>query len=322
METPEEEIQTALLSGNFLKATQVSQAWLSSILLEHQSTQEYLTAKEAFEISRFFQHRQERLAQTPVSRDRARLFAGLLPDLEKLKFVAFAGSPDTPVYKAACMFCHAQIAESYAKEFAGQKSYQLQHDEIMQLVYSLLMLGNYKSAIDALVFVHSSQPKNATVNYFLAWAYLNSGNEKEFYEYFEEALFIKPEIISEYSEFIPGGFFRQLRSVTEETEGSRLCKDRTYALLLEVNGIYKNRPRIRPEEVKRIETEYQRLKREFDSNALLQSELKPRLLHYLCRLTWHSQYLQNFEKFEEYRSEFVDLDKETWNSFQEKNFSK
>ena len=68
------------------------------------------------------------------------------------------------------MLCHAQIADNFARDFAGQKNYQLNPKDMLQLAYSLLMIGNVTSAREVLGFMLVNHPGQAAAHYLSAHA--------------------------------------------------------------------------------------------------------------------------------------------------------
>ncbi|MBS0619029.1 MAG: hypothetical protein JSR44_12625, partial [Spirochaetes bacterium] len=70
-----------------------------------------------------------------------------------------------------------------------------------------------------------------------------------------------------------------------------------------------------------LETEYLRLNQEYTSARLHKKAFEPRLLQLLAMLIIHAQHMQNFEKFEHYRSEMIAIDHAIWQTFQQNNLS-
>lgn len=311
-------IADEILAANFPRAVQLAENWLKSLPLprekENAANPEYDEAMAAYEIARFLQHRQERIATLPAGSERARVFREMLGQLQQK-------DPQSTVARAAITFCHAQIAENFARDFAGQKSYQLQVSDLLQLAYSLIMIGNYNSAREVLAFILTNHPTQATAHYFAAHVANLTGNDTAFFEHYREALYLKPEVVAEYPEFLPGGVFQEIYALVQKEEYAAGERERIYALLLEVNGVYRHRRKFRTDEIRQLENEYRRLKQEHSNARSHKKAFEPRLLQLLAMLVLHAQQTQNFEKFEQYRSEMIAIDQSIWQTFQQNNFS-
>ena len=62
------------------------------------------------------------------------------------------------VQKIAYHFLHKQISAGFAHDFAGQRAYNLDKNEINQLVFPLFFIENYKSAKGSFV-IHADDEK-------------------------------------------------------------------------------------------------------------------------------------------------------------------
>src|SRR5262245_34101361 len=149
MDSFEEEIQSQIISGNFSRASQLSKEWLESFSIEQSKSYDFKLAEEAFNLARFFHHRQERLGKFEVGSDRSRTFIQILGDLEKERKNGNYNA-ESAIWRTVKYYIHSQIAEGLAKDLAGQKSFNLKHEDIIQLSVSLIETENWKSAFDTL----------------------------------------------------------------------------------------------------------------------------------------------------------------------------
>jgi tetratricopeptide (TPR) repeat protein len=303
-------IADEIVNANFPRATMLAETWLRELPVGAQNAE----ALEAYEIARLFLHRQERLGALPPGIERGKAFEDLLGILMQANSVSL-------VRRAAIMLCHAQIADNFARDFAGQKNYQLQQKDLLQLAYSLLIIANYASAREVLAFILANYPTQAAAHYFAAHAANMTGNEIAFFEHYREALYLRPEVVSEYPEFMPGGVFQEMFKMVQEEEYGEGVRERIYALLLEVNGIYRHRRRLKIDEVRALEAEYRKLRQEYSSARVHKKAFEPRLLQLLSMLVIHAHQTQNFEKFEQYRSEMIAIDHSIWQTFQQNNLT-
>ncbi len=318
MDSPEEEIQANMVIGNFNRALGLSEKWLKSFSLSEQNSLDHRKAKEAFLYSRFFIHRQERTAKIPVSGERARTYMRFLREIKELRQDNGYDRDISSFWGSVQFYIHTQIAEGLARDFAGQKSYNLDVDEVMQLATSLCEIENYKAAEEALLFVYQVNMKHALANFLLGIVYFHLNDHRKFQIHMREALFIKPDVLTGYRRFLPPGVYQDLWRHIEERDISELMKNRYYALTLEINGLYPHKRKINADEFRKLEHDFQKLFEEYKSNPNLQDEMQPRILHYLCWLVEYSQRARDFEKFEDYRSLMIDLDIAIWSTFQEK----
>lgn len=305
-------IADEVLTGNFSRALSHAEEWLSALAIGENRAE----ADDAYSLARYFVHRQERLAATPIGLERGRAFEEILKDL--------SNAPDiSPVRRAAIMLCHGQIADNFARDFAGQKNFQLQLKDLLQLAYSLLIIANFPAAREVLNFILANNPTHAGAHYMAAHAANMTANEQAFFEHYRDALYYRPEVVADYPEFMPGGMFQDImKMVAEEgyadTGGVR---ERIYALLLEVNGVYRHRRKFKIDEARQLEAEYLKLRQEYQSTKLHKKAFEPRLLQLGAMLIMHAHQMQNFEKFEQYRGEMISVDHSVWQTFQQNNLS-
>jgi len=308
-------IADEILIGNFPRAAAFADVWLKELpaTTSLSTSPVKIEAEEAYAITRYLLHRHERLSQIAAGIERARAFEAMLTDLMRFRVAT--------VRHAALMLCHAQIADNFARDFAGQKNYQLQLSDLLQLSYSLLMIANFSSARDVLTFILANNANHAGAHYMAAHAANMTGNEPVFFEHYRDALYYRPEIVAEYPEFMPGGIFQDIMRLVHEEDYGEGVRERIYALLLEVNGVYTHRRKLKIDEARNLETEYLRLNQEYTSARVHKKAFEPRLLQLLAMLIIHAQQMQNFEKFEHYRSEMIAIDHAIWQTFQQNNLT-
>jgi len=309
-------IADEILGGNFPRAAGLAEMWLRELpaMTSRDTTPEKAEADEAYELTRYLAHRHERLTSLSAGIERGRAFEEILHYLMQNRFA-------TLVRRAAIMLCHAQIADNFARDFAGQKNYQLNPKDMLQLAYSLLMIGNVTSAREVLAFMLANHPGQAAAHYLSAHAANVSGNETAFFEHYRDALYLRPEVVSDYPEFLPAGIFQELYKLVHDEEYGEGVRDRIYALLLEVNGVYKHRRKLKIDEARAIEAEYRKLHNEYATARVHKKAFEPRLLQLLAMLIIHAQQMQNFEKFEQYRSDMLAIDHSIWQTFQQNNLA-
>jgi len=320
-------IADEILNGNFPRAAGLAEAWLTELPIAKDgvpgaSPAERAIAEEAYEIARYLMHRHERLSNLAPGMERGKAFEEVLQDMVR------QGSPTVSqaqtvsvIRRAVIMLCHAQIADNFARDFAGQKNYQLQLKDQLKLAYSLLMIANFTSAREVLGFILANHPTNAAAHYMAAHAANMTGNEQGFFEHYRDALYIKPEVVSEYPEFLPGGIFVEMLKLVHEEDYGEGVRERIFALLLEVNGVYRHRRKLKIDEARVLEAEYQKLRQEYTSARVHKKAFEPRLLQLLAMLIIHAQQMQNFDKFETYRSEMISIDNSIWQTFHQNNLA-
>jgi len=323
MDSPEEEIQANLVIGNFNRSHQLAELWLASIPLTEKDGSDYLKAKEAFVYSRFFLHRQERSAKMKLGAERARTFLQFLHEIKELRDENgfSSASFQSSYWQSVHYFIHTQIAEGLAHDFAGQKSYNLELEEVMQLATSLSEIENWKAAEEALLFVYQVNPRHALANFLLANVYFHSNIEGKFQLHLREALFLKPDLLAGYTRFLPSGVFQELWEHIDERDIADIVKYRYYALTLEINGLYKKKRKMAEDEFRRLEQNFAKIQIEYKENLAMRDEIEPRVLHYLCWIIEYCQQLRFFDKFEEYRALMIDIDLDVYTTFQEKGLS-
>jgi len=312
-----EEIRDELISGNFAEAEKKSRQSLASFLLAEKNHLNYKRASEAYLYAQYFLHRQDRIQRLESDEQRARYFQDILGEINRIRAENKFEKMDNPFWRAMDHYLHARIAENYARAFAGQKSYNLDQNEIIQLSVSLLILEKWKAAIEALDFLLRLNRHNAAVNFLMAYATEKMNQKIKTHFHLRDALFYKPEIIAEYSDFVPGDVFEKYwLSFKDESSGKSLYRD--FALLLELNGVYKS-------DLELTAAELQDLERGFNDKLKVYA-LKPEksgletseLLHYLCWLILKYQKLSSYEKVEFYRQKMIDLSPDAWATFNSK----
>ncbi len=314
----EEEIGSAILVANFSRAVQVAEEWLKSFEITDLKSEAARRASSSYFIARFFSHRQERFSRYTPGVERARLFLSVLSEFDRMV------SEEEAIYsavvaRAARLYCHAQIAEGLARDFAGQKAYNLNPEEMLQLAVSLLEIEKWRSAEDVLRFMLQQNRRSPQVNYLLAYAAYRQNREDDFYRFFRDALFIKPDVVSQYPAYLPGGIFTDLYRRVADTGFVGSLQDRTFAMLAEIQGLYPITLEISRDEAAKIEQDYRKLREEFRSRPHLQDELLPRLLHFLCWLVLYHHNQHDFDRMDEFRAEMIELDPGAWELFAEKN---
>lgn len=312
-------IADEILNGNFPRAAGLAESWLKDLPIAKDgapgaSPAERAIAEEAYEITRYLMHRHERLSNLAPGMERGKAFEDVLHDMSQAQTVSV-------IRRAVVMLCHAQIADNFARDFAGQKNYQLQLKDQLKLAYSLLMIANFTSAREVLSFILANHPTNAAAHYMAAHAANMTGNEQGFFEHYRDALYLKPEVVSEYPEFLPGGIFLEMLKLVHEEDYGEGVRERIFALLLEVNGVYRHRRKLKIDEARGLEAEYQKLRQEYTSARVHKKAFEPRLLQLLAMLIIHAQQMQNFDKFETYRSEMIAIDNSIWQTFHQNNLA-
>ncbi len=312
-------IADEILNGNFPRAAGLAEGWLKDLPIPKDGAPgappaERAQAEEAYEITRYLMHRHERLSNLAPGMERGKAFEDVLHDMSQAQTVSV-------IRRAVVMLCHAQIADNFARDFAGQKNYQLQLKDQLKLAYSLLMIANFTSAREVLSFILANHPTNAAAHYMAAHAANMTGNEQGFFEHYRDALYIKPEVVSEYPEFLPGGIFLEMLKLVHEEDYGEGVRERIFALLLEVNGVYRHRRKLKIDEARSLEAEYQKLRQEYTSARVHKKAFEPRLLQLLAMLIIHAQQMQNFDKFEVYRSEMIAIDNSIWQTFHQNNLA-
>ncbi len=320
MDSHKEELQHLLIGGHFSEAREIAEHWLKSFSLDEKNSAVYQKAQEAYLYARFFLHRQDRVQSLPKGETRARTYLQFLQELEALRKENGFDSGKSGFWKSLRKYIHLQIAEGFARAFAGQKSYNLNDAEIIQLGVSLLILERWGSALDALTFLQRLQPANWLVSYLVAAASFHQNREREFSTNMRDALFYKPEILEEYDEFLPPGLFRKLWTNPHSKEEEKQTP-REYALLLEINGLYRFKRTIQKNELKQLEEEFEQEYQTYRSNGVYPADMLPHLLHRLCWLTYSYKTAGNYEKFEEYRNIMMNLSPDSWETFQAKNLA-
>ena len=320
MNFPEEEIQTNIISGNFQRVYQLAESWLRSIELEKQNGPNYENAREAYVYSRFFLHRSERISTLPSGSEKASVFLGFLREIEKVRRKEkFSGSGF--IWRTISYYIHKQVADGFARDFAGQKTYNLNQEDILQLGHSLIEIDRSKSALECLNILYKMNTKNADVNFLLGFAYSKEGDEQNFNFHYREAMFLRPEVILKYLHLLPLGIYTNLWKHLVEEDREDEVTARYYALTLEINGVYKHYREMKNEEFRNLEDAFNKMLNEYEKNIVMQDQTKPRVLHYLTWLLYYCQQLREFEKLEAYKTIMSEIESEAYRTFQEKVLS-
>lgn len=315
MDSPIEEIRDAISQGDFQNATRLANEWLSSFSLEEQERPEYQSAREAYLYSRYFMHRQERLSTLEKGASRARVFLDFFSELKELRRQNGFSDYESLLWLSLNHYMHLQIAEGFARAFAGQKSYNLDDEEIIQLGVSLLKLERWQSALEALSFLHRLKKHNPVLFFLMAIAHFQLGEKEDFSVYMSDALYAKPELSARYHDLLPEGTIRALYdSLRSENDEEERC--RHFALLLEINGVYTTRRKVSEPALAELEKEFELDYKTWQEHPEERSRLLPFLLLRLCRLIPACKSAGNYEKLEDYRNIMVVLSPDTWESFQ------
>ena len=165
MDPQAQEVQESLFKGNYQAALRTSRKWLDEFPYTEKDSDQYKKAEEAFLYSRYLSSRQERVNNMNPGEQIARAYLEFLKGIEKLRIeykLDLNGDPH--FWDGVSKMIHAKIAEGFAKAFAGQKSYNLNDKEVIQLGTSLLCLEKWSSALEALAFLHRYNKVNPEVN--------------------------------------------------------------------------------------------------------------------------------------------------------------
>lgn len=315
-----DDIQIELDSGNFPEAEKKSKAWLASIPLTDKGSISYKRATEAYVYSQYFLNRQESIARLQTDDQRARYYQSALQEIDEIRKKNGFEKIDNPLWRCMNRYLHARIAENYARAFAGQKSYNLDQNEIIQLSFSLLNLEKWKAALDSLDFLLRLQPHNAQINFLMAYAYDKISQKVKTHAHFRDALFFHPEVIAQYPDYLPGEIFEKTWTTflaqEDDTENPPQETYRKYALLLEINKIYKSDLELADKDLKNIEREFSEKFRLYEKETQKPGIKTAELLHYLCWLITVYQKLSDYEKFEFYRQKMIQLNPQAWETFQ------
>ena len=240
MNSSKPEVLEALSAANFQRALQLSEAQLKSISPGEKSLDFF---KEAYAICRFFLHRNERIQHQSQGAERARMFVIFLDEIGEFFEENQIPQNSAQVQKIAYHFLHKQISAGFAHDFAGQRAYNLDKNEINQLVYSLFFIENYKSAREVLLFMQSMKRDVNLVKVLLSLCSYYLGNDNQFLDNFSSALIDQPEIGVGYLQFI---------NIPELDSTIKLASERElpdspnfwvyFAMLLEVFDLPPGRP--------------------------------------------------------------------------------
>lgn len=319
----EEEIRHTILNGNFSRSLQICQQWLETLSVQslHERDEEYIKVQEAFFYSRFFLHRQERIGQLPRDAERARLFLNFFKEIENLRKEKNFVANDSPIYLALSNYMHHQIAESLAKAFAGQRAYDLNQDELLQLARSLIEIHNWKAALDTLHFIGQYSRRNPELLLLLAVVHYKLEDKEKFEINFREALLVKPEILEDYIHFIPAGNFLRLWNKLQEQGYPSPLIFRSYAMLAEVNGLYSYLRQLSKHEAEKLERDFIDLHQQYQKRK--QEQLFARVLQLLVWLIIHFfRQEKEEETFDQFKAIFYQLDPHLWENFEQQVLQK
>ncbi|MDH4261449.1 MAG: hypothetical protein OEV78_00220 [Spirochaetia bacterium] len=313
-----EEIRDELICGNFIEAEKKSRQWLASFSLADKNNINYKRAGEAYIYSQYLLNRQDSIGRLETDDQRARYFREVLNELNRIRVEKKFEKMDNPLWRGIDNYLHARIAENYARAFAGQKSFNLDQNEIIQFSISLLTLEKWQTAIEALDFLLRLNRHNAAVNFLMAFAFDKLNQKVKTHVHLRDALFYKPEVISEYTEFIPGEVFEKYwRSFVSEASSEKTLY-REFALLLELNGVYKSDLEISTKELQDIEREFNDKFKIFELKNEKSGLEISELLHYLCWLIIKYQKNSSHDKVEFYRQKMIFLSPDAWETFNNK----
>lgn len=240
MNNSESEVLDALSAANFQRALQISESHLKSISPAEQNGDFF---KEAYAICRFFLHRNERIQHQSQGADRARMFVSFLDEIGDFFEENQIPQKSEQVQKIAYHFLHKQISAGFAHDFAGQRAYNLDKNEINQLVFSLFFIENYKSAREVLLFMQTMKRDVNLVKFLLGICSYYLGNDTQFLENFSAALIDQPEVGSGYLQFVNVPELDSIIQLASERELPDSVNFWTYlAMLLEVFDLPPGRP--------------------------------------------------------------------------------
>ena len=318
MEFPMEEIRDELISGNFNEAEKKSRHWLESFSISQRDTAEYKRASEAYMYAQYLLNRQDSIQRLQSDDQRARYFQDVLRDINQLREKNKFEKSDNPVWRGMDNFLHARIAENYARAFAGQKSYNLDQNEIIQLSLSLIYLEKWNSAIESLDFLLRLNRHNPEVNYLMAYVYGKMQQREKFQSHLRDALFYKPDVISLYPDYLPGEIFEKYWITFNSQSDSGKYRYREFALLLELNNVYATELEMSERELHDLERILADKIKIYQSKADKHEMEISELLHYLCWIILRYQKMSVFDKIEYYRKKMIELSPDAWESFNSK----
>lgn len=317
---PLEEVSKNIYSMNFQRAFQAAEENLRQVPFEEtrDNTERYKASKELYLGARFFYSRRERIQNKRDGIEKARMFVQFLEEFESYLLTEIPKQQirHSSFIKDIYTFIHSSIADGFAEEFAGQRAYNLNNEEILMLVYSLVYIKNYKSAEDVLYFMLQINSGDPAVNLVMGIVSYYLEKKDEFVQYFSKGLLIKPEVLENYIEFLPEGPLTNLWKEVEIEEAGVRC--RKYAILLEINGILKRIQNASSAEAKRMIDEYERIKKEYQKSDNMNAYYK--MIHLNLWLIRHFIEKNDFEQIDQYRTELMDYDSEIYLFFNEMNF--
>ncbi len=324
MESIIHDIQSYLLANDYLKALDSATKWLESFSLEERKKESsnYLKAKESYVYSTFFVNRLDRLHSLSPGKERASFFVECLDKLKELREEhglideKHGYNVDTSIWNSIYFLIHSEISQSLAKDLAGQKSYHLKEEDILQLGFSLIETHNFNQAEESLNFLYSMNSRNPLANLLLAYVQYKLKDTSKVSEFFRDALFFNPEILIGYLKFLPGNEFHSLWNSLEGTEPTEEIKCRKFALLTEVHNLCKVKRMITKKELNQIETDFQILYHDHHQTPDFKQKILPRILHYLTWLIYYHNQYESYTKADKYQILMNNIDSEMYSIFQ------
>ena len=315
MESPEIGVQSSLISGNYSQALNLSIEWIQSFPLETKNTVDYLKAQEAYLYCSFLDNRSEHLNILPLGRDRALFF---LECLEKLKEYRsqYEAQVDSFLWDSVKYVIHYHISINFARDLAGQKSYNLKEEDIIQLGYSLIQIENYKGADEALSTLLKLNKYHPLGNLLLGHIKYELGDYSHSMLYWRYALFLNPDILKNYEEYLPEKNFSKLWIEVQSLDMSIEVKYRYFALLTEIYDLYLVKNELTDKEFKKIEGDFRILYGELEKNSYHNQKILPRALHYLTWLIYYSELRNEEQKSQLYKDVMNKLDPDMYSLFQ------
>ncbi len=316
MNSLESEIEASILSSNYLEGLKVAKQWLFDTTESDESDIKYQKAKEAYTYTKFFADRYKRIYSVKIGKERANIFTSylkILKDIRKKNEFCL----ENQLWKCVHKIIHSEIAKNLAKDMAGQKFYNLQENDIFQLAFSLIELQDFKVAESTLIFLYNMKSKSPLVNLLLAFVSYENQDIHQMESYLREALFINPDILKDHSKFIPGNRLKQLWKEVGELGFDDEIRCRNFALLIEVNDVYTKKREISHIELQKIETDYEKLSKEYTQNLRSRYLIQPRLLHYLTWMVFYFMKYSNYEKAEHYQKIMIEWEPEIYNMLKE-----
>ncbi len=313
----EEAVKSNLLSKNYARALEQTRAWLNSIPLKGDvvSHEAYSLAVEVYYYITFLLNRSERLETLTTNKGKAYFFIECLEGLHKIR------QEKKIIIESSCwstilLALHSDISYYLAKELAGQRSYNLHEVDVIQLGTSLIEIGNWSAAQDALEFLQNIHSKHALCHYLLAYVYFEQNKIQNFYISLREALFLDPAIMLNREFCIKDDSFVALwEQVCHQEFTDPSIKYYYFALLAEVYGLYKIRKDLTKTDIKSLEAEFYSLYQDNNTHGFKQDKVKFRLLHYLTWLIYEANRTNTIAILKNYKIIMSEIDKNIYELF-------